>query len=60
LSFTNEPLATLYDLNIELSYPLVQTGRTPTRKQAFRTQISRNVQQYFEPRVGATNYFFVP
>lgn len=60
LNYTNEPLATLYDLNIELSYPLVRTDRTPPRKQAFRTQISRNVLQYFEPRVARTNYFFVP
>lgn len=58
LDYTNEPLATLYDLNIELSYPLVRTDRTPSRKQAFRAQISRNVitnlinnQEY---------YFFAP
>ena len=58
LSFTNEPLATLYDLNIELSYPLVRTDRTPTRKQAFRTQISRNVVTNLINN--SEHYFFAP
>jgi hypothetical protein len=56
---TNEPLATLYDLNIELAYPLVRNDRTPTRRQAFRSLVSRNVD--LDPRSdGETNYFFVP
>jgi len=55
----SEPLTTLYDLNVELAYPLVQDDRAPTRKQAFRSLISRNVYSETRPD-GETNYFFVP
>jgi prepilin-type N-terminal cleavage/methylation domain-containing protein len=56
---TNEPLATLYDLKVELGYPLGSGNQPPRRKLAFRSLVSRNWIG-LSRNDGATNYFFVP
>jgi prepilin-type N-terminal cleavage/methylation domain-containing protein len=51
----SEPLLTLYDLNVELLYPLTRPGLLPSRLQSFRAQASRNVVTNL---INNTEYYF--
>ena len=54
-----DPLESLYELRLNMSYNWVRDTQPGIRKQTYRSTISRNVLAITYPPGGTTNFFFV-